>query len=92
MTCCSITLGVYSDGLTTTLHYPAPNPKKPPVYSMSPDDFDEWEFDRANLEMGQKLGGGQYGEVYRAVIKGRNITVAVKTFRVSAWTLVSHCV
>ena len=81
-----------SDGLTTTLHYPAPNPKKPPVYSMSPDDFDEWEFDRANLEMGQKLGGGQYGEVYRAVIKGRNITVAVKTFRVSMWVLVPYCV
>lgn len=69
------------DGLTTILHYPAPNPKKPPVYSMS-YDVDEWEFDRANLDMGNKLGGGQYGEVYKAVMKGRDITVAVKTFRV----------
>ena len=34
--------------------------------------------------MGQKLGGGQYGEVYKAVIKKRNISVAVKTFRVSS--------
>ena len=70
------------DGLTTTLHYPAPNSRKPPVYGVS-HDFDEWEFDRSNLEMGQKLGGGQYGEVYKAVIKGRGVTVAVKTFRVS---------
>ena len=70
------------DGLKTTLHYPAPNSRKPPVYGVS-HDFDEWEFDRSNLEMGQKLGGGQYGEVYKAVIKGRGVTVAVKTFRVS---------
>ena len=70
------------DGLTTTLHYPAPNPKKPTVFGVSYDS-DEWEFDRSNLEMGQKLGGGQYGEVYQAVIKGKGISVAVKTFRVS---------
>jgi abelson tyrosine-protein kinase 1 len=66
------------DGLTTILHYPAPNSRKPPVYRV----FDEWEFDRSNLEMGTKLGGGQYGEVYKAVVKGRGVTVAVKTFRV----------
>lgn len=46
------------DGLTTTLHYPAPNPRKPPIYSFS---HDEWELNRSNIEMGQKLGGGQYG-------------------------------
>ena len=70
------------DGMRTTLRYPAPNSRKPPVYGTS-HDFDEWEFDQSNLEMGQKLGGGQYGEVYKAVIKGRGVTVAVKTFRVS---------
>lgn len=69
-----------ADGLTTTLHYSAPNPRKPPVYGVS-HDFDKWEFDRSNLEMGQKLGGGQYGEVYRAVMKGRGLAVAVKTFK-----------
>lgn len=70
-----------ADGLTTTLHYPAPNSHKPPVYGVS-HDIDKWEFDRSNLEMGQKLGGGQYGEVYKAVIKNRGVSVAVKTFRV----------
>lgn len=71
-----------ADGLTTTLHYPAPNSHKPPVYGVS-YDLDKWEFDRSNLEMGQKLGGGQYGEVYKAIYRGRGIAVAVKTFRVS---------
>ena len=33
--------------------------------------------------MGQKLGGGQYGEVYKAVLKKQNLYVAVKTFKVS---------
>ena len=70
------------DGLPTTLSYPAPNSRKLPVYDVS-HDFDEWEFDRSNLEMGQKLRDEQYGKVYKAVIKGRGVTVAVKTFRVS---------
>lgn len=68
------------DGLTTVLHYPAPNRRKPPIYSLS-HEVDEWELDRASIEMGQKLGGGQYGEVYKAVITRRGINVAVKTFR-----------
>ena len=76
------------DGLTTTLHYPAPNPRKPPIYSLS-HEVDEWELNRSDIDMGQKLGGGQYGEVYKATIKKRNIPVAVKTFRVS---LVCVCV
>ena len=54
------------DGLTTTLHYPAPNPRKPPVYSVS-HDFDEGAFDKANLEKDPK----QYGEVDQAVTKRR---------------------
>lgn len=71
------------DGLTTTLHYPAPNPRKPTVYGVSQND--KWELDRSDIEMGQKLGGGQYGEVYKALVKKWNKTVAVKTFRVSVW-------
>ena len=70
------------DGLTTVLHYPAPNPRKPPIYSLS-HEVDEWELNRSDIDMGQKLGGGQYGEVYKATIKKRHISVAVKTFRVS---------
>ena len=69
------------DGLITVLHYPTTNPRKPPIYSLS-HEVDEWEVNRSDIDMGQKLGGGQYGEVYKAVIKKRGISVAVKTFRV----------
>ena len=62
---------------------------------MSPDDV--WEMDRSEVHMKQKLGGGQYGDVYEAVWKKSvafkrlssylmllcrwNKTVAVKTLR-----------
>ena len=36
--------------------------------------------------MKHKLGGGQYGDVYEAIWKRYNVTIAVKTLRVS-WTL-----
>ena len=76
------------DGLVTTLQYPAPNPKKPPMFSVS-FGLDEWEFKRAYLQIGQKKGEGKYGEVYEAVIKDRNIPVIIKTFRVSVCVCVS---
>ena len=66
-------------GMISVLHYPSP---KPPIYSM-PHEVDEWEVNRADIDMGAKLGGGRYREVYKAVIKKRNITVAVQTFIVS---------
>ncbi len=72
--------------LATLLHYPAPNPRKPPIHSLS-HEVDEWEVKRSDINMGQLLGGGLYGEVYKAVIKKRGISVAVKTFRVSQSTL-----
>ena len=73
----------HPDGLTAVLQYPAPNPRKPPIYGLS-HDVDEWEVDRAEIAMGAKLGAGQYGEVYKAEIKRRNMVVAVKTFKVSS--------
>ena len=40
--------------------------------------------DRTDIVMKHKLGGGQYGDVYEAIWKRYNVTVAVKTLRVSA--------
>lgn len=37
---------------------------------------------RTDITMKQKLGGGQYGDVYEAVWKRYNVTVAVKTLKV----------
>lgn len=70
-----------ADGLVCTLHYPAPNPKKPTIFGLS--QADEWEMNRSDIEMGQKLGGGQYGEVYKGTFLKTGQLVAVKTFRVS---------
>ena len=35
--------------------------------------------------MRHKLGGGQYGDVYEAIWKRYNATIAVKTLRVSSF-------
>ena len=62
-----------SDGQSTLLHHPVPVPKKQPFY--------RWELSRSDIEMGQGLGGGLCGAVYKALLKG-NKTVAVKKFKV----------
>ena len=38
---------------------------------------------RTDIVMKHKLGGGQYGDVYEAIWKRYNVTIAVKTLRVS---------
>ena len=40
-------------------------------------------FLRTDIVMKHKLGGGQYGDVYEAIWKRYNATIAVKTLRVS---------
>ena len=42
--------------------------------------------DRTDIVMKHKLGGGQYGDVYEAIWKRYNVTIAVKTLRVSIVT------
>ena len=68
-------------GLITCLRFAAPKLEKPTVYSMSPS-CDQWEIPRQDINIGAKLGGGQYGEVYKAEYKRFNKTVAVKTLKV----------
>ncbi len=44
---------------------------------------DQWELDRTEIQIKERLGSGQYGDVYRAVwtrFPG-GVTVAVKTLR-----------
>ncbi|XP_066256075.1 tyrosine-protein kinase Abl isoform X2 [Euwallacea similis] len=69
-----------SDGLITQLLYPAPKHNKPTVFPLSPEP-DEWEINRTDIVMKHKLGGGQYGDVYEAIWKRYNMTVAVKTLK-----------
>lgn len=77
----------HADGLITNLLYPAPKRHaKPQLYSFSPADVlndgaDKWELDRCEIQMGAKLGSGQYGDVYEGVWKRYNKIVAVKTLK-----------
>ncbi|XP_049962448.1 tyrosine-protein kinase Abl isoform X1 [Schistocerca serialis cubense] len=71
---------MHADGLITQLLYPAPKHNKPTVFALSPEP-DEWEINRTDIVMRHKLGGGQYGDVYEAVWKRYNVTVAVKTLK-----------
>ena len=49
--------------------------------------------DRTDIVMKHKLGGGQYGDVYEAIWKRYNVTVAVKTLRVCSKSLaLSNCI
>ncbi len=79
-----------------TLLYPAPKRDRPStVFSLSPTQADEWELDRAEIVMRNKLGegkrhvsreglpsgGGQYGDVYEGFWKRHETTVAVKTLK-----------
>lgn len=73
---------MHADGLITLLLYPAPKRNKPTVFALSPEP-DEWEIDRTDIVMKHKLGGGQYGDVYEAIWKRYNVTVAVKTLKVN---------
>ncbi|UYV84000.1 ABL1 [Cordylochernes scorpioides] len=72
---------LHADGLITMLHYPAPKRHKPAVFALSPEPPDEWEIDRTDIVMKHRLGGGQYGDVYEAIWKRYNMTVAVKTLK-----------
>ena len=72
----------HSDGLITTLRYPAAHPTKLLISTLF-HEVDEWEIERSDLEIGIKLGTGQYREVYKAVLNPKEKTVvAVKTFKV----------
>ena len=73
------------DGLITQLHYPAPKKDITPLILA---DTDEWEMDRTDIVMKHKLGGGQYGDVYEAIWKRYNVTIAVKTLRVSLMAII----
>lgn len=66
------------DGLITMLLYPAT--KQTNQWSGGVET-DVWEINRTDIIMKQKLGGGQYGDVYEAKWRKYNITVAVKTLK-----------
>lgn len=61
---CSPTLSEQADGLCCRLTRACPKPK-PLMWDMSRETRDKWEIPRDSLEFIQKLGAGQFGEVWR---------------------------
>lgn len=69
---------ITTDGLVHLLLYPINKHKNQPALFKIDD---KWEIPRSEIAMKQKLGGGQYGEVYEALWKRYNKVVAVKTLK-----------
>ncbi|KAF7253049.1 hypothetical protein EG68_07952 [Paragonimus skrjabini miyazakii] len=83
--------------ISSQTHQPQPQPRDgslplgPPSTSVHLNSFasispgfatlDEWEVNRDEILMRQKLGCGQYGDVYEAIWKRLNTVVAVKTLK-----------
>ncbi|XP_072545381.1 tyrosine-protein kinase Src42A isoform X2 [Salminus brasiliensis] len=75
-------VGHYSkhlDGLCTRLNVPCVMLDRPSLPSLSYDA--EWEVDRSSLAKVEKLGSGEFAEVWHGVWNN-NIDVAIKEFRV----------
>lgn len=68
------------DGLIFMLLYPSTKKGGGSAWSAH-FESDVWEINRTDIIMKQKLGGGQYGDVYEAKWRTHNMTVAVKTLK-----------
>uniref|UniRef100_A0A8R1HL11 Tyrosine-protein kinase n=1 Tax=Caenorhabditis japonica TaxID=281687 RepID=A0A8R1HL11_CAEJA len=78
----------HADGLICLLQYPASKKDKGRgLFSLSPNAPDEWELDRSEIIMHNKLGGGQYGDVYEGYWKRHDCTIAVKALKEDAMPL-----
>lgn len=70
-----------SDGLVCPLKVAVAAKGAAPVFGVSREVDDKWEVERTEIQLGTKLGAGQYGEVYEGYWTIHHRTVAVKTFK-----------
>lgn len=69
-----------SDGLCTHLTRPCPHGEQPQTSGLSYNTKDQWEIPRESLEMRNRLGAGQFGEVW-AGMWNKTTKVAIKTLK-----------
>lgn len=69
-----------ADGLCVNLRLPCVKLEKPDTNDLSHKTKDQWEIDRSSLTFINKLGSGQFGQVYEGRWNG-NTPVAIKTLK-----------
>ncbi|KAM9840180.1 tyrosine-protein kinase FRK [Aulostomus maculatus] len=69
-----------ADGLCVRLVEPCKKMEAPQTYGLSYNTVDQWEIDRNSITLGQKLGAGQFGEVFEGLWNDTT-AVAVKTLK-----------
>lgn len=69
-----------ADGLCVRLDQPCIKMEAPPTFGLSYNTVDQWEIDRKSIKLLNKLGAGQFGEVYEGLWNDTT-SVAVKTLK-----------
>lgn len=69
-----------ADGLCVRLGEPCKKIEAPQTNGLSYNTVDQWEIDRSSIKLLQKLGAGQFGEVFEG-LWNETTTVAVKTLK-----------
>ncbi|XP_072532789.1 tyrosine-protein kinase SRK2 isoform X2 [Salminus brasiliensis] len=68
------------DGLCVRLGQPCKKAEAPQTHGLSYNTVDQWEISRSSIQLLQKLGAGQFGEVYEG-LWNNTTSVAVKTLK-----------
>lgn len=69
-----------ADGLCVRLDQPCIKMEAPQTFGLSYNTVDQWEIDRKSIKLLNKLGAGQFGEVYEGLWNDTT-SVAVKTLK-----------
>ncbi|XP_074541470.1 tyrosine-protein kinase FRK-like [Halichoeres trimaculatus] len=69
-----------ADGLCVRLGEPCMKMEAPQTHGLSYNTVDQWEIDRKSVNLGKKLGAGQFGEVFEGMWNN-STAVAVKTLK-----------
>lgn len=72
-----------ADGLCVNLQMPCKKLDRPETYDLSHRTKDQWEIDRNSLKFLNKLGSGQFGQVYEGLWNDGvgQVQVAIKTLK-----------
>ena len=70
----------------SSLKYPKKCPFSSVVYCLYGEDIlfrEKWELNNDDVELVEKIGRGNFGDVYKAILRPGNISVAVKTCKIT---------